>query len=210
MSAIQWLNHSKLNAIDLQEYAMNAKVVKPAPQLLAMWKAINLVSCLILLILPLIMLILGAPLELILGALTIWLLMFLSLVLYLPAFFRSLEYSIDSDAVRLRKGVFWKRRTTVPYAKITNIDITQGPVERHFGLSKLHIQTAGANVANSSTAELMMYGVTEPEELKNLIMGSIHRPLSGEATAVPSQADSPGVLAEMLIELKAIRAALEK
>jgi hypothetical protein len=189
---------------------MSEKIVKPAPQLLVMWKAINLVSFLILLFFPLLLMIFGGPLVLGILILGIWLILMLSVVLYLPAFFRSLEYSIDPDAVRLRKGVFWKRRTTVPYTKITNIDITQGPVERYYGLSKLHIQTAGASAANNPTAELMMYGIKEPEALKDEIMGRIHRTPVGEAVAVPASPDTPDVMAEMLMELKAIRAALEK
>lgn len=97
------------------------------------------------------MLFIGAPWELCLLIAVAIVISWGSINIYIPAFFRSLEYSIDTDAVRLQKGVFWKRCTAVPYAKITNIDTTQGPVERHFGLSKLHIQTAGSRTANNNT-----------------------------------------------------------
>jgi len=56
----------------------------------------------------------------------------------------------------------------------------------------------------------MMYGITEPEELKDLIMSCIHKPSAGEAVASPASLDTPDVMIEMLKELREIRKALEK
>ncbi|MFQ5917784.1 MAG: PH domain-containing protein [Candidatus Binatia bacterium] len=66
------------------------------------------------------------------------------ILLWIPAFYKSLEYIIDSDSVKIRKGVFWRKRVAVPYQKITNVDITQGPVQRMFNIGTIHVQTAGA------------------------------------------------------------------
>jgi len=193
----------------LQELVVAVKNIKPVPELLGMWKAVNLVSFLILLIFPLLMFVFGAPLELSLGGLFLLLVLYLCLVLYIPAFFGTLEYSISQEAVLLRKGVFWKRRTTVPYAKITNIDITQGPVERYYGLSKLHIQTAGASAANNTTAELMMYGIADPEALKDEIMARVLKPASEPVTPIAATGSDPNLLSVILAELRAIRQNIE-
>lgn len=191
---------------------MSESPLQPIPKLLKMWKAINN-ACLVLLIFPLLMLVFGAPWELCLLIIVALAIVWGSIQIYIPAFYRSLEYSIDTDAVRLQKGVFWKRRTTVPYAKITNIDITQGPVERHFGLSKLHIQTAGSSAANNNTAELLMLGIAEPEALKDEIIGRIHLPAGIEPSPPPPTAPnpaSPDILKAILDEVSAIRHTLQK
>ena len=189
---------------------MNPVPLAPSKQLLKMWRTVNAVSFLILLIFPAVLVIAGAPIVVPLIFFIAWVVLFLSISLYLPAFYRSLEYSIDADAVRLKKGVFWKRRTTVPYAKITNIDITQGPVERHYQLSKLHIQTAGSNTANNPTAEIMMYGITDPEAAKDQIMGRIQKPAATEVAGAASSTDAQDTLQAILQELRAIRKAVEK
>ncbi len=92
---------------------------------------------------------------------------------WIPAYYRSLEYRIDSAAVRGKRGVFWKRIVTVPYGKITNIDITQGPLQRAYGIGNLHLQTAGAAGSQGGPAELVIYGVRDLEGLKETIMNSI-------------------------------------
>ncbi|MDZ4183172.1 MAG: PH domain-containing protein, partial [Candidatus Cloacimonadaceae bacterium] len=184
---------------------MSAKLIKPAGQLLKMWKTITTVVFMILLLVPLLMFGIGAPLEIGIIALSVWFVLWITLALYLPAFYRSLAFSIEPDAILLHKGVFWKRRTTVPYAKITNIDITQGPVERHYKLSKLHIQTAGSNAANNAVAELLMCGITDPEALKDMIMSRIHKPASVEPAPLPVEAGSNELLHEILTEIRMMR-----
>ena len=64
--------------------------------------------------------------------------------MWIGPYYRSFAYRIDNDAVRMKYGVFWKQDTTVPYNKITNVDVTQGPLQRVYGLGTIHVQTAGA------------------------------------------------------------------
>jgi len=80
---------------------------------------------------------------------------------YIPAFFRSLEYRINSDSISGKSGVFWKKTTTIPYYKITNIDITQGPLQRMFQISNIHCQTAGVAGPQGKKAELLMLGIRD-------------------------------------------------
>ncbi|KAF0126725.1 MAG: membrane-flanked domain protein [Elusimicrobia bacterium] len=133
------------------------------------------------------------------------------LAIWIPAFYRSLEYSIDDDAIRCNSGVFWKRRVTVPYSKVTNVDITQGPVQRMYGVGSVHVQTAGAGGAQGGMAELAFMGVRNLEGVREAIMtrvktraGSAPRPVEAERAAPGDTQD------RILAELKAIRAALEK
>ncbi len=131
----------------------------------------------------------------------------LSILAWLPAYFRSLEYRIDADAVRGKRGVFWKRAVTVPFAKITNIDITQGPLQRAFGIGNLHVQTAGASASQGGTAELIVYGVSDLEGLKETIMGRIASAKGPDEGR--TERSEAGTLELILGELSAVRRIME-
>ena len=106
--------------------------------------------------------------QIVFGIITIvFLIVMIFEALWIPAFFKTLEYEIDSEAVKMNKGVFWKKRTTVPYQKITNVDISQGPLERRYDIGTIHVQTAGAGGAQGARAELTLSGVRNIEQFKS-------------------------------------------
>lgn len=118
--------------------------------------------------------ILEDPANIILGIIMGAVLFILLLVLlWIPAFFRSLEYSIDTDAVSGKKGVFWRKTVTIPYYKITNIDITQGPVQRWLGIGTIHCQTAGFAGPQGQRAELRLLGLKDLEGVKEMIRANV-------------------------------------
>lgn len=142
-----------------------------------------------------------------------WLIIMLPILLYIPAFYKSLEYIIDGDSVKMRKGVFWRKRVTVPFTKITNIDVTQGPVQRIFKMVTVHVQTAGAGGTTGSQAEVQFLGIRDTEGLKDTIMKrvrgySISEPEEARKEVV-RESDSE-IFRQMLKELNAIHKALEK
>ena len=142
-----------------------------------------------------------------------WLVM-LCIALWIPAYFKTLEYFIDYEAVKMNRGVFWKRRVTVPYNKITNVDVSQGPLERMYNVGKIHVQTAGAGGAQGAQAELRMNGVRELERLKDIIMDGVKGYQSFKNSSQHEEKtvtirDSE-ILQNILNELKAIHKVLEK
>jgi uncharacterized protein len=142
-----------------------------------------------------------------------WLMLMVPILLWIPAFYRSLEYIIDDDAVKMKKGVFWRKRVTVPYPKITNVDVTQGPVQRMFNIGSIHVQTAGAGSAQAAQAELRLMGVMDLDGLKDTIMERVSNfTFSGTREIkkeILEQNDSQ-ILRHMLKELTAIRKAMER
>jgi membrane protein YdbS with pleckstrin-like domain len=57
--------------------------------------------------------------------------------------YRFWKYEITEDAVRIERGVIWKKYISIPYERIQNVDIYRGVLARILGLSTLNIQTAG-------------------------------------------------------------------
>ncbi len=129
----------------------------------------------------------------------------LPIVAWLPAFYRSIEYRIDSESVRSTKGVFWKRITTVPFHKITNVDITQGPLQRAFGIGTIHVQTAGAGGSQGGQAELLLHGIEDLEGLRDRLLVSS---CEGREVELGGAGESVSTR-EVLEELKRIRQQIE-
>jgi len=142
-----------------------------------------------------------------------WLILMMPILLWMPAFYRSLEYVIDIDCVRMKKGVFWRKRVTVPYPKITNVDVTQGPVQRMFNIGIIRVQTAGAGGAQGAKAELRLLGVRDLEGLKDTIMERVRGYTISRSEEVKKEVvdeSNSEILRHMLKELTTIREVLEK
>ena len=56
-------------------------------------------------------------------------------------------YRIDDRGIEIRRGVYWRAVINVPRSRVQHIDVTQGPIDRRFGLGTLVIYTAGTNHA---------------------------------------------------------------
>jgi len=144
----------------------------------------------------------------------VWTIISLLILAWMEPFYRSIEYVIDEDAVGGKRGVFWRRRTMVPYEKITNVDVSQGPLERTFNIGKVHLQTAGAGGQQGAVAELRLVGIRDTEGVKETVMARVRAARSSGSQAAPASSATPGegegeVLAQILAELRAIRHALE-
>lgn len=140
-----------------------------------------------------------------------WLIVMALVALWLPVFWGSLEYAIESDCVKSKSGVFWKKRITVPYNKITNIDITQGPLQRAFGIGTIHVQTAGAGGQQGTHAELRLLGISNLEQVKDTIMEGARGRTIAEPVQIKTEMPQsvPEVSEQILKELTAIRRILE-
>lgn len=62
----------------------------------------------------------------------------------LPRQARALGYMLRADDIVFRRGILWQRMVAVPYGRMQLVDITQGPLDRVFGLSQLKMVTAAA------------------------------------------------------------------
>ena len=142
--------------------------------------------------------------------LIIFLLSMVLWALWIPAFYKTLEYYIDSEAIKMNRGVFWKRLVTVPYVKITNVDVAQGPLQRMYRIGTIHVQTAGAGGAQGAQAELRLNGVRDLKGLKDIIMEGVRGHKSIQPDKTEDYINDSEILRSILEELRAIHEALEK
>jgi membrane protein YdbS with pleckstrin-like domain len=56
-------------------------------------------------------------------------------------------YKVDPQGIEIRKGVVWRKVINVPRSRVQHTDVSQGPLERRYGLGTLVIYTAGTEHA---------------------------------------------------------------
>ena len=64
-----------------------------------------------------------------------------------PRAYAHASYRVDDQGIEFRTGVHWRVVINVPRSRVQHIDVSQGPVERRFGLGTLVIYTAGTDHA---------------------------------------------------------------
>ena len=70
------------------------------------------------------------------------------LMLWWPAVsFRRIAYSVGDQGIRIERGVIWRTIASIPRSRVQHTDVSQGPIERSYGLGTLVIYTAGTQHA---------------------------------------------------------------
>jgi len=85
---------------------------------------------------------------------------------YPRADYRHWRYEVAEDALELRHGVLRRVHSAIPYFRVQHIDVTQGPVERMVGLSRLVVHTASAG----TDATIPGIAAGDAEGLRRLIL----------------------------------------
>jgi membrane protein YdbS with pleckstrin-like domain len=142
----------------------------------------------------------------ILGVLAVIVVLF---VIWTKLYYDSMWYELHDDEMRWKRGVIFRRTGIVPYNRITNIDIRQGPVMRRLAISTISIQTAG--YSGQAQAEIRIEAIVHAEELRELIRSMVRATGCGDGTGTGSMGMGvkPAEL-RILDEVKAIRELLER
>lgn len=85
-------------------------------------------------------------------------------------------YVLTNRGVRIRRGVWIIRENTITFENVQNVEVRQGPLQRHFGIANVMIQTAGGGGAagphgqqDTSSHQGLLEGVENAGELRDLI-----------------------------------------
>ncbi len=128
-------------------------------------------------------------------------------------------YLLSDRSLRIRSGIWTIRETTITFENVQNVEISQGPVERLFGIADVSVETAGggrheSGDGSSSSHTGLIEGVADAARIRDLIMDRVRRSRSAGLGDEPREtrlADrSPGRswTAEHVAALREIRDAL--
>ena len=79
----------------------------------------------------------------------------------------AIRYYYDSRALRVERGLLFKSRKTIPFDKITDLELVQGPLLRALGMWNIKVQTASTA---SQMPEATLMGVVNPEQVREEIL----------------------------------------
>ena len=126
-----------------------------------------------------------------LGAVLLLLFMTASLYLY----WRRFEFRVGENEIRIDSGILNRTHRSIPFDRIQDVDITQGPVARLLGLAKVKFETGGS--AGEEEGVLQAIELGRAQELRKLV-----RARRGQAAEVATdapvgtpQADTPPIYA---------------
>lgn len=68
-------------------------------------------------------------------------------LLWPPIAYRHSSYRFSAEGLHLRRGVVWRSQVAVSRSRIQHTDVSQGPIERIYGLATLTVHTAGNHYA---------------------------------------------------------------
>lgn len=111
-----------------------------------------------------------------------------------------MDYDFGEDRISVREGIIWKSDQNIPYHKLTDATLNQGPIQRMFGFADISLQTAG-----SSGIEARLRGIKGADIVQEKIREKIK-----EFRMKTSDEGEENVFVEILKVLRSIDSKLKK
>jgi uncharacterized protein len=61
-----------------------------------------------------------------------------------PAYYRALQFGIDAHGITIERGIWWRSHIALPRVRVQHSDVSQGPLQRRYGVATLKLYTAGS------------------------------------------------------------------
>ncbi|MGI9474676.1 MAG: PH domain-containing protein [Rubripirellula sp.] len=120
-------------------------------------------------------------------------------------------YVFSDRSMRLRRGIWFIRESTITFENVQNVKVTQGPLQRYFGIANVVVETAGggSNPNNPHAGAAMhaglIEGVAEASEIRDSIMSHVRL---GHTSGLGDEAETratTGMSSNQLSVLREIR-----
>jgi membrane protein YdbS with pleckstrin-like domain len=128
-------------------------------------------------------------------------------------------YVLTDRSLRIRRGVWVIHETTISFENVQNVEVRQGPVQRHHGIADVIVQTAGGGARHGSKGESssqgahvgILQGLDDAEAVRDLILDRVRRTraagLGDDRASAPASSGGPasGLSPAHLAVLREIR-----
>ena len=111
-------------------------------------------------------------------------------IIFLRLYFKyqTLKYRFDGEGIAMSWGLLWRKEINLTYARIQDIHVSRGLLERWLGLATVQIQTA----SGSGSAEMSIVGLTEYDALRDFLYSKMRGARFGDQDPV-STGDGRGI-----------------
>ena len=129
---------------------------------------------------------------------------------YGAEYMRRVSARLTDQALEIKIGVFFRKESTIPLNRVTDVRLHDGPLMRHYGLRGLKVETAGAS-GQDSGSEGNLIGVIDAESFRNAVLTQRQRVIDAETGRVqPAAAEGvPAAASGTLVEIRDILARIE-
>lgn len=107
-------------------------------------------------------------------------------------YWRRFEYRVGEHEIRIDSGIFSRTHRSIPFERIHDVEITQGPVARLLGLAKVKFETGGAAGSGDDEGSLQAVALERAQQIRALVRA---RRAPTEPTADIAEEDRPLVFA---------------
>jgi putative membrane protein len=132
---------------------------------------------------------------------------------YLFFRYHTLRYRFDAEGIHARWGILFRQEVNLAYARIQDIHLTSGLIQRWLKLADVQVQTA----SGSATPELVIEGFKEFDEIRDYLYTRMRGYQKGggvaKAEALAGTDDAAPLvraLRDVRDELRATREAIER
>ena len=127
---------------------------------------------------------------------------------YYPQYLDRLSARLTTQAVEIQKGVFFRKESTIPLNRITDVRLHDGPIMRRYGIRGLKVETAGQAGQNAGS-EGDLIGIIDAPAMRDAILRQRQIVMGGEEASAPT-ASTPDGDAGLLTEIRDILARIEE
>ncbi|MDP3068781.1 MAG: PH domain-containing protein [Opitutaceae bacterium] len=134
-------------------------------------------------------------------------------------------YVVTDRSLRIRAGVVAVQESTLSFANIQQVEVSQGPLQRLLGLADVRVQSAGGGQTqegkdgDDSLHTAVFHGVDNATEIRDLILNRLRRfretglgdpdePVQAAEDAGAATPETVAAARELLAEVQALRRAV--
>jgi len=106
------------------------------------------------------------------------------------------EYRVGADEIRIDHGLLSRTHRSIPFDRVQDVDITQGPLQRLLGLAKVTFETGGGS-AKRGAEEGVLQTITleRAQQIRSLIRSRRPRETPAEAVVAAESEDGKPIYA---------------
>lgn len=124
-------------------------------------------------------------------------------------------YVLSDRSLRIRRGIWVIRETTITFENVQNVTVRQGPLQRFFGIADVLVDTAGGGGGAhqqqggaAPTHQGLVEGISDAAAIRDLLTAKMRASKSaglGDEAETESRRPNSGWTAEQLVALREVR-----
>lgn len=95
----------------------------------------------------------------------------------------SISCTLTERTLEIKKGIWNKSESTIPLEKITDLQLFQGPVMRHFGLFGFKVETAGQSTPTEGSL-VNLVGIVDTKGFRRTVLEQRDRLADGSPSSI--------------------------